>query len=682
MEQKKTTVQLQMRYEWKEPNASRLRKPIEDLVAALPPANYVSATVSLAANEAGDFEQHTEFGNVPDWLDALSEAAASYRLSLSQGPNGLDLTVARGGLTVGIRGEAERAKELRIQAERFAASAGLKPVPVAPAVSTVQTSGFRRNGSYRLLEDVTASDWLAAVDLFRTWLGEALTFNGTVAMKADSGTTQELRSVDEWKKIVAARWDDLAMAGMYIFRPGRTADLRVQFADRTVMLSLMAEDGQAVQEAVAAFESKLKVAPRVAVGSDAEFKGERRRYYTAEPITADWLEKSMMPILTRNPARRTGFGGTFRVADQEYTVQDFDAWTKEVARRWKEMQAAGCWISTSDSRQSLDVDFEREQVAVELRNRPGGTGPAVTTFADYESELKLTPAPAKPYQYYRFARTYQKVNEWNSGSDLVLAEAIDKAVLAAFGDRRYAFMNGSMTEGEGAEMQTPFSSKDEFLARLRSGVPYVSARIYLQGPRGYDLGVQLQRNEKKVVLRSSIPDAELFKKVALPFNKIHDLEEYEAENRNAAGEEQKKPSKIGTWMPLISGVPGFVLAVLALLATTLPKQTSSLEILAPKDATEIHGKACRVEWAVTRKTLLHGETTETPRAEVLVTKEGDPDYRLDTPEASSGMTITFPSDGVYDLTVSGPSVQKQNVRVTVKTPSATPTPTAKTPKKN
>ena len=376
MEQKKTTVQLQLRYEWKEANASWLRKPIEDLVAALPPANYVSGTVTQAAGAVGDFEQHTEYSIVPDWLDALSEAATSYRLYLAQGPNSLDLSIARGSLTVLIRGEAERAKELRAQAEQFAASASLKAVQLAPPVSTVQTSGFRRNGSYRLLEDVTAGDWLAAVDLFRTWLGEALTFNGTVAMKADSGTTQELRSVEEWKKIVASRWDDLAMAGMYTFRPGRTADLRVQFADRTVNLSLMAEDGQAVQEAVAAFESKLKVAPRVAVGSDAEFKGERRRYYTAEPITADWLEKSMMPILTRNPARRTGFGGTFRIADQEYTVQDFNAWTKEVELRWKEMQAAGCWISTADSRQSLDVDFEREQVAVELRNRPGGAGPA------------------------------------------------------------------------------------------------------------------------------------------------------------------------------------------------------------------------------------------------------------------------------------------------------------------
>ena len=100
MEQKKTTVQLQLRYDWKEANASRLRKPIEDLVAALPPANYVSGTVTQAAGAVGDFEQHTEYSIVPDWLDALSEAATSYRLYLAQGPNSLDLSIARGSLTV------------------------------------------------------------------------------------------------------------------------------------------------------------------------------------------------------------------------------------------------------------------------------------------------------------------------------------------------------------------------------------------------------------------------------------------------------------------------------------------------------------------------------------------------------------------------------------------------------
>ncbi|HEY4962088.1 MAG TPA: hypothetical protein VII29_14605 [Terriglobales bacterium] len=684
MEPKKVTVQLQLRYEWKEPNASRLRKPLEDLIAALPPANWVNANVTQAASAAGEFEQQTDFSNVPEWLDVLGEAAKSYNLSLSMGPNSLAVSIAASGLIVGIRGEAERAKEIRVQVDRFAATVGLKAIQMTPPDVALRTSGFRRSGSYRLLEDVTASDWLGAVELFRTWIGETQMFTGTIVMKADPGTTQELRSVEKWKEIVTARWDDLTTVGMFLFRTGRAADLRVQFADRTVNLNLTAEDSQAVQEAFTGFESKLKVAPRVAIASDAEFKGERRRYYTAAPITAEWVEKALMPLLARNPAKRTGFGGTFRVADQEYTVQDFNAWMKEVELRWKDMQAAGCWLTTADSRQSVDVDFEREQVTVELRNRPGGSGPAVTTFVDYESELKLTPAPARPYQYYRFARTYRKLNDWDSGSDQALADAIDKAVVATFGDRRYAFMNGSMTEGEGAEMQTPYSSKDEFLTRLRNGVPYVNGRIYLQGPHGYDLGVQLQRNKKKVVLRSSIPDAELFKKVALPFNKIHDLEEFEAENRNAAGEEQKSPSRIGTWMPLISGVPGFVLAALALLASTLPKQTSTLEIGLPRDASEISGRSCRVEWTVTRKTILHGETWETPRAEVLVTKEGDPDYRDDKRDASSGVKIDFPSDGVYDVTVTAPSVPQRSLRVTAKTPAPapSPTPTAKTSKKN
>lgn len=176
MEQKKTAVQLGMRYEWKEPNTSRLRKPIEDIVAALPGANSVSGTVAQAASAAGDFEQHTEYSNVPDWLDAPSETASSYRLYMAQGPNSLDLSILAGGLNVGIRGEAALAKELRAQVEQFAAWLGLKATQMTPHVVAMRTSGFRRNGSDRLLEDVTAADWLNAVDLIRRWMAEVLTF--------------------------------------------------------------------------------------------------------------------------------------------------------------------------------------------------------------------------------------------------------------------------------------------------------------------------------------------------------------------------------------------------------------------------------------------------------------------------------------------------------------------------
>ena len=676
MEEIKTTVQVRMRYEWQEPSASGLRKPIEDhLLTALPGANYVNGSVVQAGGAAGDFEQQTDFSKVADWLDALAKPATSYRLWLGQGPNNLDLSIAAGGVNVGIRGEAARAADFRAHLDHFAAAAGLKAIQVNRAPVPARTSDFSGNANYQLLEDVTADEWLKAVDLLRAWVGDGALFNGNIVIKPELGTTQNIHAIEIWRELVSTRWADLAMAGMGVFRQGRGANLQVRFPERTVNLNLTAEDGQAVRGMFAAFQSALKVAPRVA-GPDGHFKGERKRYYTAEPITADWVHNHLLAILGRIAAKRTAFSGTFRMSDQEYTVQDFDAWAKEVDLRWEGMQAAGCWLTTADSRHALDVDFGREQVSVELRS---GTG--IFAFGDYESALNLTPAPAKPYQYFRFARRYQKKNDWDKGSDKVLADAIEQAILAAFGERRrYVLVNSSLTEGVGAQMQTPYPSADEFLQRLRKGDAYVSARIYLQGPHGYDLEVQLLRSEKKVILRSSIPDAELFKKVAQPFSKIHDLEEYEAENRNAAGEVQVRPSRIGTWMPLIAGLPGFLVAVLALFVSAGPKQGSTLQILAPKEGSEIQGTSQSVEWSGTRKTFFHGDLPEKLNAEVLVTKVGDARYKFDVPDAPSGTKVPFPGDGVYDIVVSAPSVPSQVVHVTVKTP--TPTPPAKTPGKH
>jgi len=676
MEEIKTTVQVRMRYEWQEPNASRLRKPIEDqLLTVLPGANFVNGSVVQATDAAGDFEQQTDFSKVAHWLDALAKPATSYRLWVAQGSNNLDLSIAAGGVNVGIRGEAARAADFRAHLDQFAAAAGLNAIQVNRAPVPARTSDFSGNAIYQLLEDVTADEWLKAVDLLRAWVGDGALFNGNIVLKPELSTTQNIHAIEIWRELVSTRWADLAMAGMGVFRQGRGANLQVRFPERMVNLNLTAEDGQAVREMFAAFQCALKVAPRVA-GPDGHFKGERKRYYTAEPITADWVHNHLLAILGRIAAKRTAFGGTFRMSDQEYTVQDFDAWAKEVDLRWEGMQAAGCWLTTADSRHALDVDFEREQVAVELRS---GTG--VFAFGDYESALNLTPAPAKPYQYFRFARRYQKKNDWDKGSDQVLADAIDQAILAAFDERRrYVLVNSSLTEGVGAQMQTPYPSPDEFLQRLRKGDAYVSARIYLQGPHGYDLEVQLLRSEKKVILRSSIPDPELFKKVAQPFNKIHDLEEYDAENRNAAGEVQVKPSRIGTWMPLIAGLPGFLVAILALFVSTGPKQGSTIVIQAPRDGSEIQGTSQSVEWSATRKTFFHGDLPEKLNAEVLVTKVGDADYKFDAPDVPSGIKVPFPSDGVYDIVVSAPSVPSQVVHVTVKTP--TPTPAAKTPGKH
>ena len=506
METKRATVQVSLRYEWQEANPSQLRQAINDyLIAALPGVNYTSGTLVQAAGIAGEFEQQMEFNNAADWLDALGEPALSYRLWLSQGTNNLNLTIGRGSLDVSLRGDASRAAAFKTHIQQFAETAGLQPKkqPIVPA-PPVLASSFTRGGDYRLFDDVTGNDWVKALNLLRSWLGAPVTFKGSVVLTDDPGTTQEVRTSEAWAELVGTNWPRLNRIAMTAFAPQRSSNLRLQFADRTVNITLTAEDSNAVREAFAAFESTLRLAPRILIGADAALKGERRRYYTAQPVSAVWVRETLLGFLRRIAVNRTGFGGTFREKDQDYTVNDFDTWAREIERRWKEMQAAGCWITTADSRQSIDVDFSREQVALELRQRTNGGGPAVLTFADYESALGLTPAPAKPYAYYRFARRYQKVGEWDAGTDKALANAIDHAIATAFGDHGpYVLMGASVTEGEAAQVQTAYGSKDEFLNRLRDSGASVAARIYFQGPHGYDLAVQLPRNENKVVVRSS-----------------------------------------------------------------------------------------------------------------------------------------------------------------------------------
>ncbi len=535
----------------------------------------------------------------------------------------------------------------------------IKPLtPVLPARAT----GFRRMGSYRLLEDVTADAWLKAVHLICEWVGDAPMFNGAVGLANDPGL-QDFRALAPWSDTVAQRWADLASADMSAFQQPRNANLQAQFADRTVTFNVSGGRQRGCARDLRPLRSALHVAPRLA----GDFKGERRRFYIAAGITPPWV-RALINLLTA--FKRSGFNGTFRIADQEYSVQDFDAWSNELLQRWQTMQAAGCTVSNKSAQHSFDIDFQREQIGLDLRTRPGV--PTIKTFGDYATELNLTPAPANPYQYYRLGRRYRKIGEWNAGTDSAVADAIAESIAAAFKRGRYAFVSGSVTEGEAALEQVPQTSVDDFLGRLRRGLPFLNARLYLQGPLGHDLSVFLQRSDKIISLRSSISDGELFKEVARPFNKIHDLKEYEAETRNAAGEEQKKPSLLANAQSMVTTL-GALLAILISAATfwitNAQLSKTTLDLIAPKDGLEIPGRSCPVTWSVTRKTLRHGESTDAPPAHLTVTKEGDPSYKNDLPDAASGTQITFPDDGTYDINVSIPDAEQRNARVVVKTPS-------------
>ena len=91
--------------------------------------------------------------------------------------------------------------EMRAHLEQFAASAGLKPKKtLIPIVTPPRTSDFNRIGNYRLLE-ATAPELLQTVKLIRTWVGE-WTFNGSIATKADPGTTQDIHDFEVWKEFV------------------------------------------------------------------------------------------------------------------------------------------------------------------------------------------------------------------------------------------------------------------------------------------------------------------------------------------------------------------------------------------------------------------------------------------------------------------------------------------------
>ena len=684
VEEKKTTIQARCRYIWQEPDASGLRKAIEEhLIPPFSAATYVTATTTQPMQDQ-NIEQTVEFTTIQEWLNALGEPAKIYRLYLSQSPQSLDLTIGLGSVNMSLRSEAARAPEFQAQMEAFAAAVGLKPVEAPKALnllSPLPASMFKRNGTYRLLETVSAGGWLKAVDVVRAWLGDEHNFNGSFTSNSDPGTAEEIRTAETWKERINLRWPDLTTAEFRAFLTNRTANLRLQIPEKLVTLSASAEDASALRDVFTAFENSLRVAPRVTPGG--ELKGEKKLYYTQQPIDDEWIN-NYLQIQTKVAENRTFFNGRYRENDQDYTVSNFESWREEVRRRWKEMQSAGCSISNDESRQSLDVDFKREQVGLDLSKQPGAATPGAMTFLDYETELKLDPVPGRPYQYYRFARKYERTEDWNATFDETIGTAIGRAVEKAFGDeRRYVIVSASTTEGDVAQQQIPQTTLSGFLGQLRTSHDYVAARIYLQGPRGNDLVIQLDRKSRTVAVRSSISDGKLFKDVIAPFEAIHDLKEYKPASKNLDASGQEKKKTLADRLPLLFGGGGMLAGIFSVATwffNPVSTHSTTLEIFTPQQGANIHGRSSLVQWVLRRKSFTDA-APEHPDADVHITKEGDASVKQDGWNVANGYVANFPSSGVYDITVIVHSVQDASIHVTVTVPDEPATP-ARTPKKH
>lgn len=660
------------------PDSDHLRAALTTLVnTALPNGATFNGSANLE-QEQGIIVSHTAINSLADWLDVALEPGVTYAsLSANSATDGMQLSVGARNLTLKLTAAPERVNDLSSMLAAFRQASGL-PVLKSPVFLRPQTRSFRRSTAYRLLTPLNESSLTALLNSFDGWLTvPPANFSGSINWADKPDITEDIQNALAWRTAVLEHLPNVQSA-----RYGPTADTRaltldLQQAAGTLRLDASATDPASVADLYARLTSTLNVTLQN-IATPEGLKRDTRQYFVKVAITPEWLDRAL-DLLAKYGADPRYFNGTLRDAGNNVGYQNLDLWKRELEAHWKTLQTATLSRGMNQDYQYLSLDFERQLLSLTLQSTPDTATERELAFATLQEELKLDPVQGRPYQYYRFARKYRNENEWNRTTDAKLADAINSAVAKAFPEGRYAFMGGSYSQGEKAEEQIVCDSAADFTRRLRDGIDYQTAQLSLQGPRGRDLFVKLDKPAKTVIVRSSIPDGSVFKEVIAKIDSIQDLTLSSKDDRPAAEVASKSDSAAFKWTQLI--IPTVVSSVVALTtafltgSNGLPSLKSTLTIDAPtapaSGVAEIEGSVTPIYWSVTRRTLREGEKPEIVTATIDVAKQGT-DSIEEYKGKHSGETIAFRTSGTYDVIVKPESgnanEQRIHARVTVPTP--------------
>jgi hypothetical protein len=237
-------------------------------------------------------------------------------------------------------------------------------------------------------------------------------------------------------------------------------------------------------------------------------RGEERHFAVTAKLDAAWFTKFFALLegyQTGDYFQASIADESMREAKQEY--RSFATFRVELLGRLDSATRVNCWITSGRSHLDCDLDLRRGSLRLKLEART--IDDVRESFQKFSDTLSLRPSDANPYQYRRHARSYT-IDEWTSNEAFATAlETLVKEVyLTPFG-RKPAVANLFAIAGKKVEDLHSFDNDlNKFVAWLpKQGADFRQARIYLEGPQGIAIGINVDRTCKKFEIRSSLTRA-------------------------------------------------------------------------------------------------------------------------------------------------------------------------------
>jgi len=518
----------------------------------------------------------------------------------------------------------------------------------------------RVDGAYQLdyPEDVT---WLKKLlENIEAWLS-SYNFYGSYSLISAPQFRRYPKKYEEWKTDCETNYKDLSECHLSLTGKTRECSFRYYARSGEVTITLGAVDQREIAEFSATLQKQLPI--RVLKDTSvASRQGQRRRYFAEEQIDVQWFDKCMDQLMKLVKGEST-FQGYFgeAISDDSPTVDslkfaNYKEWYDQIRAKWDNVVWIRCWIYAPGISITLDLDLLRDLVSLELESPAEET--VKNIYEAFESTQKVKRIQGNPYRYRRFMRQF-KITKWTTAT--AFAQALRDAVQYVFPGRvpgrRVAIQTSYLTLGDIEEDLQPFTTFEEFCKEVAATPDLNRAHLVLEGPNGVLLGVELDRKEKQLIVRTSVERSKLPKLLLIFENAV----EITLDKAQDEGDEKKdKKDKISSPLLLTSAISLICVLVTGSVAVlnsgggvSSLSHRYSLEIVYPQgkagEIVELPGPNFRVQWKLTKKNIL-GETVDLKsNASVEALRDGTPQPQ--TFNGDQGAAVLQLAPGQYQINV-------------------------------
>jgi len=402
----------------------------------------------------------------------------------------------------------------------------------------------------------------------------------SVSVRSKQDYEFSFASLDEWKTFVGDRWTDISRARLYANCRDKSVSVTYDVVDGEARLSISAPTEEALDAVAEEAENILKLL-RVPDGARRGLQGLRRKYFINEEVTSDWI-KSLVEAIRLDVGPRPYVSARLRwtkPAAKEQVFEDLSAWQEELAANWPHVSSVYVWISSSGKRFLFDCDIGRE--LIDLESYCLSSEEALIRLSSVVSKFDLEEVPVTLFKYRRFAKSF-KILHWKGNASF--ARAVELAIGEGFArkgkgsTRKPVLVESFTTTGRGSEDLEAIDSIDAFVARFGdAGASIDRAKLYVQGPRGRDLGILLDRAKEELWIGSSFGRKE-FNAVVEYFENAIDLKLMKEETEPKEAAAKKSPGE-GMLAKLVLAVVGLFLSV-EVIKESIPRY--SVEITFPR----------------------------------------------------------------------------------------------------